>query len=56
MCRRENEENEEFQSQIILAGNQGTSIKWKVCEECLNLTTEFLLDNQDKYAKVRNNH
>lgn len=43
-----NEDGEEFHNQVILTGDKGTERSWKVCNKCLDLVRDFLLDNAEK--------
>jgi len=48
LCGRINIDGEEYQNQVILVGNQATERKWKVCENCLGLARDYILDLIDK--------
>ena len=54
LCRKINKDEEEYKNQILFVNNQATERKWNVCESCLGITRDFLLDNQEK--NVRNTH
>ena len=48
ICRGENDEQAEYRNEVILVGDKQAQRHWKVCFKCLELVTEYVLDNVGK--------
>ena len=46
-CQTVNSDNQNFANQVVLVGKVGTERKDNICDTCLSLATDFVLDQID---------